>query len=690
MDEQRDVDTNSSPAGDDDLSGRRLADKYEVIRPLGTGATGTVYLCFHATLDKHVAIKVLHAELAEDAAMVTRFQREAQAAARLDHPNSIHVSDFGHDPATKRLYIAMDYVEGRDLAQIIDEDWPLADLRVAGIMSQVLSALGAAHRLGIVHRDLKPENILVSGLAGAMPGTDVVKVCDFSIAQLSPIRLRGQAGSAVRNARLSSITAQGTVVGTPAYMSPEQARGEAQDARSDIYSAGVVLFQLLTRTVPFAAETPLSIAVMHCLTPPPPPSGYSAVNPALEAICLKALSKTREARYQSAREMQSAIEAAVARKSGAQQLRRISVPPPAGSAAISAVSAEERDGSLTPAERAIDPARPLARRPRVPLIATGCAAAGLIALLGWPYFSAEDESSAEAETAPAFLAPQPSAAAELPAPVPELALPASQQSVILPSAALAEPPPSAASPQPREVGVLASAARVKRRRAVSAAEPEHAPVHTSTSTAASLDAAYASDGPTLVLPAAAISGRSTAPAAKTEGAAAAEPETGAAPQADHPMTALASPLAESAPAKPAPQPVASRLAAPAAQPATASPAAPLAPAPAGLNVASARVAIGSTSGHSVSKASVRAALNQGALDHCYRDALRNGHVAPARYSGRLDIATNMGGRIVSASMDAAALPKSLRQCIEQTARTGRVREVDTGEAQASIELSFEP
>jgi serine/threonine protein kinase len=277
--------------------GRLIGGKYAIETVLGKGSCGTVYRAKQLALDKTVAIKVLHREMSLDPALVERFQREARAASRLDHPSSIRVFDFGQED-DGLLYLVMEYVEGRDLLTVLNQEGALDPRRIAIIVSQILAALAVAHDQGIVHRDLKPENILVTkGLTDDGETIDVVKVCDFGIAALAK-----PAPGAMR------LTARGLVVGTPEYMSPEQARGIALDGRSDLYAVGALLYHLLTLRVPFSGPTPVATAVMHVTTPLVAPSELvPSVDPYLENICIRALAKHRDNRFADARQMRAAL-----------------------------------------------------------------------------------------------------------------------------------------------------------------------------------------------------------------------------------------------------------------------------------------------------------------------------------------------------------------------------------------------
>lgn len=286
------------PSTSDALIGRTIAGKYTIESRVGGGGMGSVYRARQAGLDKIVAVKVLHRELLAEATFATRFKREATSASRIDHPSSLRVLDFGEEP-DGTLYIAMEYLEGRTLFKILREEAPLAPRRIVDLSRQILAALAAAHELGIVHRDLKPENVIVlRSKDDEGDAAEHVKVCDFGIAKL---QARGEADE--------KLTVEGSIVGTPEYLSPEQARGGELDARSDLYSMGVIVFEMLTGQPPFRGDSPLAIVLKHLDAPPPLPSSLTpTVDPKLEAVCLKALSKLPGDRFASARDMRAALQ----------------------------------------------------------------------------------------------------------------------------------------------------------------------------------------------------------------------------------------------------------------------------------------------------------------------------------------------------------------------------------------------
>jgi hypothetical protein len=263
-----------------------LDQKYYLEFKLGVGGMGTVYRASRLLIGDRVAVKVLHPVQMADPQAVERFRREAQTAARLKHPNVVTVYDFGVSSEGLN-YQVMELAEGESLRSLVERHGRLAETAAAEIIRQVCAALDEAHRQGIVHRDIKPENILVQ----TTPGGLQVKVLDFGIA-------------ALRDVNAGRLTRTGAVVGTPHYMSPEHCLGEELDGRSDIYSLGVVLFEMLTGVAPFDSPTPTAIVVKHVNDPPPPPRALNPnISPAVESVALRALDKRRDARPQTAGEM---------------------------------------------------------------------------------------------------------------------------------------------------------------------------------------------------------------------------------------------------------------------------------------------------------------------------------------------------------------------------------------------------
>ncbi|HEY3688733.1 MAG TPA: Stk1 family PASTA domain-containing Ser/Thr kinase [Pseudonocardiaceae bacterium] len=266
---------------------RLLSDRYELGETLGYGGMSEVHLGRDMRLDRDVAVKVLRADLARDPQFQHRFRREAQNAAALNHPAIVAVYDTGETVSDygPLPYIVMEYVEGRTLRDIVKTEGPMDEQRAMETMADICAALDFSHRNGIIHRDVKPANVMINN-AGA------VKVMDFGIARALA---DGQ-----------GVTQTAAVVGTAQYLSPEQARGELVDARSDVYAAGCVLYELITGEPPFTGDSPVAVAYQHVREDPIPPSRQNAdVSAALDAVVLKAMSKNPANRYQSAAEMRT-------------------------------------------------------------------------------------------------------------------------------------------------------------------------------------------------------------------------------------------------------------------------------------------------------------------------------------------------------------------------------------------------
>src|SRR4051812_5639377 len=304
----------------------RVGGRYELGELLGPGGMAEVRKGTDVRLGRVVAVKRLRTDLASDPTFQARFRREAQSSASLNHPAIVSVYDTGEERAvdgsgSPAPYIVMEYVAGRTLRDILREGRKILPERALEITADVLGALDYSHRAGIVHRDIKPANVMLT------PSGDV-KVMDFGIAR------------AVADAS-STMTQTAAVVGTAQYLSPEQARGETVDSRSDVYSTGCLLYELLTGRPPFVGESPVSVAYQHVREQPQPPSSLDPeLSPEIDSIVMKALTKNVEQRYQSASAMRADIERVLSGQQVTAPMAAIAetraIPPAASSTAVAA------------------------------------------------------------------------------------------------------------------------------------------------------------------------------------------------------------------------------------------------------------------------------------------------------------------------------------------------------------------
>ncbi len=322
---------------------RVLGGRYRLVRHLARGGMAEVYVAEDQLLNRTVAVKVLFPELAHDEAFVERFRREARAAASLNHHNIVSVYDFGDDE--RSWFIVMEYVEGRNLRDVIRSEGPMHPSRAAELGAEVAAALAAAHAQGIIHRDVKPANVLIASDSGT------VKVADFGIARAAGAR--------------QGLTMPGTVLGTATYLSPEQAQGAEVDFRTDVYSLGMVLYEMLAGKPPFTGDSPVAVAYQQLSQTAPPPSTQNAdVPPALDAIVMRAMAKKPDDRQATAEEIREEL-LAIDRAAGGPDATAFIAPPPPPEA--TAVIAAGSTSVLPPPAPAPEPGPPVTRRPAGPV-----------------------------------------------------------------------------------------------------------------------------------------------------------------------------------------------------------------------------------------------------------------------------------------------------------------------------------
>src|SRR6185503_2659744 len=298
----------------DQLVGSVIDDRYTIQRRIGAGGMGAVYGAVQHSVGREVAVKVVNPTLVGDASIIRRFLREAKLTSRLSHPNAVAVLDFGQTPEGL-FYLVMELISGRTLGQVLKADGPFSTERVVRVGSQILDALIGAHALSIIHRDLKPSNVIVLDSA---PGRDLVKVLDFGLAK-----------SLSHDTTMTSVTGSGALLGTPAYMPPEVARGGEADARGDLYSLGVILYQLSSGRLPFVGDSIHDLLIKLSRETAPPLESFGVAAP-LAGVIERLMAREPGDRYPSAALAQAALDRAEDESSGAPTRRAVVAAPLSG------------------------------------------------------------------------------------------------------------------------------------------------------------------------------------------------------------------------------------------------------------------------------------------------------------------------------------------------------------------------
>jgi serine/threonine protein kinase len=632
---------------DEALIGRTIASKFVVEAFIGGGAMGAVYKAKQLSLDRAVAIKVLHGDLVSDGTFIARFQREAKAASRLDHPNSMRVLDYGRD-SDGLCYIAMELLDGASLFQVLrDAKGPLPIERTVDLTRQILAPLAVAHDMGIVHRDLKPENIIVvttKGDDGEIAET--VKVCDFGMAKILETK-------SAFDSTMEKLTSRGVVVGTPEYMSPEQGKGEELDARSDLYAVGVILYQFLTGKLPFSADTPIATLLKHMVEEPRPPSEIEPdVHPGLEAICLRALKKAPADRFASAREMRSALRAAL--EEGAPGIR------PSDAEVPVRAPGEDRHETATPTLASAGSADDEAPSPFEPADPDG----------GDAY-----APSASVRMPPATMGPRRGRALMSLEAMPEPRRSSVAMVVVLGLALLAG---GGAFLRFRARQAVASASHE-----VTAAPPEPTPPPSpppAPAEPASEPRAQPATAPLASTPTSTTPAAPPGPSASVARPAVSAPHTlgsKATTAADHPVVAPGQsppPPETPPPSTPSPPP--------------APPAPPAEPAAPG-QFDKASVSMGAVRAKHAQSGDVLAAMPNGAFNQCYRKELR-ARGSALRGSGTLHVIFGSDGHVSEASFAGPSGFESIGQCVVSSVTGANIRNVEAGADGAEIDLAFRP